>query len=38
MLALGHLGRLLGTPLIAIFKVICNRVEMLTPVGELLAR
>ena len=31
-------GLLLGAPLIAIFKVICDRVEKLKPMGELLGR
>jgi predicted PurR-regulated permease PerM len=31
-------GLLLGAPLIAIAKVICDRVESLKPAGELLGR
>ncbi|MBA4143813.1 MAG: AI-2E family transporter [Nitrosospira sp.] len=31
-------GLLLGAPLLAIFKVICDRVDFLKPVGELLGR
>ena len=34
----GIWGLLLGAPLIAIVKVICDRVEALKPVGELLGR
>ncbi len=34
----GVWGLLLGAPLIAIVKVICDRVESLKPVGELLGR
>ena len=34
----GIWGLLLGAPLVAICKVICDRVEALKPVGELLAR
>jgi len=34
----GVWGLLLGAPLVAIVKVICDRVESLKPVGELLAR
>jgi predicted PurR-regulated permease PerM len=34
----GVWGLLLGAPLIAIAKVICDRVELLKPVGELLGR
>jgi predicted PurR-regulated permease PerM len=35
-LALGRLGLLLGAPLVAIAKVVCDRVDSLKPVGELL--
>jgi predicted PurR-regulated permease PerM len=31
-------GLLLGAPLLAIAKVVCDRVEHLKPVGELLGR
>jgi predicted PurR-regulated permease PerM len=34
----GIWGLLLGAPLVAIIKVICDRVESLKPVGELLGR
>ena len=34
----GAAGLLLGAPLVAIVKVICDRVESLAPVGELLGR
>ena len=34
----GIWGLLLGAPLVAIVKVICDRVETLKPVGELLGR
>ncbi len=34
----GVSGLLLGAPLVAIIKVICDRVESLKPVGELLGR
>jgi predicted PurR-regulated permease PerM len=34
----GVWGLLLGAPLLAIAKVICDRVEALAPVGELLGR
>ena len=34
----GVWGLLLGAPLVAITKVICDRVESLKPVGELLGR
>ncbi|MGH8684380.1 MAG: AI-2E family transporter, partial [Nitrosospira sp.] len=34
----GMAGLLLGAPLVAIAKVICDRVESLKPVGELLGR
>jgi len=34
----GVWGLLLGAPLVAIAKVICDRVESLKPVGELLGR
>ncbi|HYK15816.1 MAG TPA: AI-2E family transporter, partial [Burkholderiales bacterium] len=34
----GVSGLLLGAPLVAIMKVICDRVESLKPVGELLGR
>jgi predicted PurR-regulated permease PerM len=34
----GIWGLLLGAPLVAIVKVICDRVEALKPVGELLGR
>jgi predicted PurR-regulated permease PerM len=34
----GVAGLLLGAPLLAIMKVICDRVESLQPVGELLGR
>ncbi len=34
----GVWGLLLGAPLVAIVKVICDRVELLKPVGELLGR
>ena len=34
----GIWGLLLGAPLVAIIKVICDRVETLKPVGELLGR
>ncbi|HEY6044299.1 MAG TPA: AI-2E family transporter, partial [Nitrosospira sp.] len=34
----GVAGLLLGAPLLAIVKVICDRVESLQPVGELLGR
>lgn len=34
----GAWGLLLGAPLIAIVKVICDRVESLKPIGELLGR
>lgn len=34
----GIAGLLLGAPLVAIIKVICDRVESLQPVGELLGR
>ena len=34
----GIWGLLLGAPLVAIVKVICDRVESLKPVGELLGR
>ncbi|MEO8442332.1 MAG: AI-2E family transporter [Betaproteobacteria bacterium] len=34
----GAAGLLLGAPLVAILKVICDRVESLEPVGELLGR
>ena len=34
----GAAGLLLGAPLVAIAKVICDRVESLKPVGELLGR
>ena len=32
----GVWGLLLGAPLVAIVKVVCDRVETLKPVGELL--
>jgi len=35
---LGIWGLLLGAPLVGIFKVVCDRVETLKPVGELLGR
>lgn len=34
----GVWGLLLGAPLVAIAKVICDRIEFLKPVGELLGR
>jgi predicted PurR-regulated permease PerM len=34
----GIAGLLLGAPLLAIVKVICDRVESLKPVGELLGQ
>jgi predicted PurR-regulated permease PerM len=34
----GIAGLLLGAPLLAIFKAICDRIEALKPVGELLGR
>ena len=34
----GLAGLLLGAPLLAIAKVVCDRVEALKPVGELLGR
>ena len=34
----GVSGMLLGAPLVAIIKVICDRVESLKPIGELLGR
>jgi predicted PurR-regulated permease PerM len=34
----GAWGLLLGAPLVAIIKVICDRVESLNPIGELLGR
>jgi predicted PurR-regulated permease PerM len=34
----GAWGLLLGAPLVVIAKVICDRVESLKPVGELLGR
>ena len=34
----GIWGLLLGAPLVGIFKVVCDRVETLKPVGELLGR
>jgi predicted PurR-regulated permease PerM len=34
----GAWGLLLGAPLVAIIKVICDRVESLKPIGELLGR
>ena len=34
----GVAGLLLGAPLLAITKVICDRVEFLKPFGELLGR
>ena len=34
----GVCGLLLGAPLVAIAKVICDRVESLKPVGELLGK
>jgi predicted PurR-regulated permease PerM len=34
----GVWGILLGAPLVAIFKVVCDRIETLKPVGELLGR
>jgi len=34
----GVWGLLLGGPLVAIAKVICDRVESLKPLGELLGR
>ena len=34
----GIAGLLLGAPLLAIFKAICDRIESLKPVGELLGR
>ncbi len=34
----GAWGLLLGSPLVAIVKVICDRVESLKPIGELLGR
>ena len=34
----GLAGLLLGAPLLAIAKVVCDRVESLKPVGELLGR
>jgi len=34
----GVWGLLLGAPLVAITKVVCDRVESLKPVGELLGR
>jgi predicted PurR-regulated permease PerM len=34
----GAWGLLLGAPLIAITKVICDRVDSLKPIGELLGR
>jgi predicted PurR-regulated permease PerM len=34
----GIAGLLLGAPLLAIAKVVCDRVESLKPVGELLGR
>jgi predicted PurR-regulated permease PerM len=34
----GVWGLLLGAPLLVIVKVICDRVESLKPVGELLGR
>ena len=34
----GAAGLLLGAPLVAIVKVICDRVESLAPVGEMLGR
>ena len=34
----GIWGLLLGAPLVAIIKVICDRVDSLKPVGELLGR
>jgi predicted PurR-regulated permease PerM len=34
----GVWGLLLGAPLVAIVKVICDRVESLKPLGELLGR
>jgi len=34
----GVAGLLLGAPLVAIAKVICDRVDSLKPIGELLGR
>jgi predicted PurR-regulated permease PerM len=34
----GVAGLLLGAPLVAIAKVVCDRIESLKPVGELLGR
>ena len=34
----GAAGLLLGAPLVAIAKVICDRVESLNPMGELLGK
>ena len=34
----GVWGMLLGAPLVAIAKVICDRIESLKPVGDLLGR
>jgi predicted PurR-regulated permease PerM len=34
----GVAGLLLGAPLLAIAKAVCNRVELLKPVGELPGR
>lgn len=34
----GVWGRLLGAPLVAIAKVVCDRVEVLMPAGDLLGR
>ena len=34
----GVWGLLLGAPLVAIVKVVCDRLESLKPVGELLGR
>ena len=34
----GAWGLLLGAPLVAVAKVICDRVESLKPAGELLGR
>jgi len=37
-LVVGAWGLLLGAPLVAIIKVVCDRVDSLKPIGELLGR